>query len=210
MRALFIFLFFLVIQYSSLAEELSPSKNTPAEIQLFAEKGTFIIDWKSADLNGDGLDDYLIVLEIQKKIPSDPDMNEKQRPVLLLIRQQDDSLKLVKRNDQIVTCSTCGGNFVDGFAGMSIAKNRFSISNHLQGTTAQTTKTYSFAYSRRDETWQLVRIETIQEELFSEEKFTRLKIPPVDYGKIDFSDFNPNNYRGKGEGYQPSKKNNSN
>jgi len=208
MKAIIFFVFFSLVQNTSFAEVRSPSKKIPDEIQLFAEKNSIIIDWKSADLNGDGLDDYLVVLEIQKKNTSEPDMNDKQRPVLLLIRQQDGSLKLVKRNDQIVSCSTCGGTFDDGFSELVASNRAFSISNHTGGTSAQTTDVYFFGYSRRDSTWQLVRVETKQEELFKKAEYKYVMTPPSDFGKIDFENFDAGLYLGQGEGYILRKKKN--
>jgi hypothetical protein len=87
-----------------------PDRNTgvpfsayiPAEISSFAEKGYRIIAWASADLNGDNLNDYLVVEEKQKNSPDDPDINRKQRPVLILVRQPDQSLRLVKGWSSVV------------------------------------------------------------------------------------------------------------
>lgn len=206
MKTLLVCIFFSVFQMPCFAFELP--KEIPSEIRPFEEQGTNIISWKSSDLNGDGLVDYLVVLEIQKANPSSPDMLEKQRPVLIVTRQKDDSLKLVKRNDNIVSCSTCGGTFVDGFAEIITSKYAFSITNHLRGTSAQTTKTYTFAYSRRDNTWQLVKVETNQKELNETEGFKYVMKPPNDFGKIDFTDLDSEFYLGQGKGYIPRKKKN--
>ncbi len=201
-------IFYAIVQSTCIAFE--PSKDIPSEIRPFEENGTIIIDWKSDDLNGDGLSDYLVVLEIQKKNPTDPDIIEKQRHVLIITRQKDGSLKTAKRNGNIISCSTCGGTFVDGFAAITTSNHTFSITNHLGGTSAQTTKIYTFAYSRRDTTWQLIRVERNQEELYQTEGFKYVMKPPNDFGKIDFTDFDSEFYLGQGKGYIPRKKKNTN
>jgi hypothetical protein len=202
MKALLFFVFFSIIQTTSFADE--QTDKIPPEIRPFAEEGTIIYDWKSADLNGDGLDDYLIVLEKQKNKPDDPYITEKERPLLIIIRQKDNTLKILKRNDLAVACSTCGGRVGDdGFTKITASKGKFSIRNHIMGTAYQTSDTYNFGYSRRDNTWQLISVDESTHGLYEDErdsiknKFT----PPHSFGKIDFSDFDPNDYSQRGEGF---------
>ena len=204
MKSLFSIIIFLVLRTSCLAYE-SP-KIVPSEIIPFEDLGSRIIEYKQADLNGDGIQDYLIILEVQKKETLDPDIDQKRRSVLILIRQQDNSLKLVKRNNNLAACSTCGGTFVDGFAELLVYKREFSISNHSGGNSASTAYTYTFAYSRRENTWQLIRVETKQEELSKDKEYKYVMKPPNDFGKIDFADFDSDLYLGQGDGYTPRKR----
>jgi len=202
MKSLLALVFFCTIQISSFAE--SKLDNIPPEIRPFVEEGTVILDWKSADLNGDELDDYLVVLEKQKKNPNDPDITEKERPLLIIIRQKDNTLKLTKRNDLAVACSTCGGRVGDdGFTEISATKGKFSIKNHSMGTAYQNSHTFNFSYSKRDSTWQLINVEYTQHGLYEDasDSIKNIESPPHSFGKIDISDFNPNHYRHKGEGY---------
>ena len=124
-----------------------PDRNTgvplpafiPSEITSLAEKGYRIIAWTSADLNGDGLNDYLVVEEQQNNSPGDPDIKSKQRPVLILVRQSDQSLRLVTRNDIAVLCSTCStGNYtIEGFEKITATLRSFSIVNQSGEDTFQ-------------------------------------------------------------------------
>ncbi|MBI3230188.1 MAG: hypothetical protein HYZ45_08460, partial [Burkholderiales bacterium] len=58
-----------------------------------------------------------------------------------------------------------------------------------------------FNYSRRDNTWQLVRAEESTFNAADPDKTMKQKTytPPKHYGKIDIVDFDPQNYRGRGE-----------
>lgn len=204
MKSLFFIIFIFIFRTSCSAFE-SP-KVVPPEIIPFEDLGSKIIDYKQADLNGDGIQDYLIVLEVQKKQTLDSDIVQKRRSVLILIRQQDKSLKLAKRNNNVVACATCGGTFVDGFAEILVNNRKFSISNHSGGNSANTVDTYTFAYLRRENTWQLNRVETKQEELSKDSEYKYVMKPPNDFGKIDFADFDSDLYLGQGDGYTPRKR----
>jgi len=207
MKALLIFVFFSIIQTTSFADE--QTDKIPPEIRPFAEEGTIIYDWKSADLNGDGLDDFLVILEKQKKKADDPDIQVKQRPLLVIIRQKDNTLMLVKRNDLAISCSTCGGRVGDdGFTEIKVSKGKFSIQNHSMGTAYQNSHTFNFGYSRRDNTWQLVKVVYKQNRLYENHEIMNIETPPHSFGKIDFSDFVPDDYTSRGEGYVLRKKTN--
>lgn len=181
----------------------------PAETAVFIEKGYRINSWASADLNGDKLSDYLVVLEKQKNSPEDKDITSKQRPILILLRQPDLSLKLTRRNDKAVSCSTCspGGMTIEGYEKITAKSNAFSIVNQNGGTAFHNIYTHTFGYSKRDNTWQLIRVEARAIDMRTlDDTSIDTYTPPKDFGKIDFSDFDPEFYLGLGEGYQPIKR----
>ena len=120
------------------------------------------------------------------------------RTLFIALRQTDGSLKIVKRNDKVVYCRQCGGVFGDPYAGLSTAPNRFSV-DHYGGSNWRWSNSYSFAYSRRDDTWQLVRVEQSSFHTANPDKVkSRIYKPPRDFGKIDIADFDPENFMGKG------------
>jgi hypothetical protein len=178
--------------------EYIPMKDAPSEVKPFVEKDYLPLAIESADLNGDGLQDYVVVLEKQKAEPTDPDIEENQRRLLILIRETGGGLKEVKRNDKIVFCSTCGGVMGDPFVGVEAGNKTFKVS-HYGGSAQRWAIEYTFNYSRKDNTWQLVRV---KEEDFSASDpnkiKTRLYTPPKDYGKIDIADFDPEHWKGVG------------
>ncbi|MGZ8937421.1 MAG: hypothetical protein ACXW02_08070 [Halobacteriota archaeon] len=123
----------------------------PHEVKPFVETGTSPISIAGADLNGDGLQDFVLVLERQKANDSDPDIEVGQRPLLILVRRPDGGLKEVNRNDKIVYCSTCGGMMGDPFQGVEVGPKTFSVS-HYGGSGWRWSVDYKFNYSRKDDT----------------------------------------------------------
>src|SRR5215471_8106430 len=153
-------LLLVVIGHTAFAEEGTylPMDQLPPEVMPIVAQGTRPLSLAGADLNGDGLQDFVLVLEKQKAQPSDPDIEDRQRLLLILVRQPGGALKEVKRNDRIVYCSTCGGMMGDPFQGVQAGPNTFTVS-HYGGSAWRWSVDYKFNYSRRDNTWQLVRVE---------------------------------------------------
>ncbi len=170
----------------------------PTEIKPFIEPGTIPLAIKSADLNGDTLSDYLLILEKQKKSASDPEIEEGQRPLLILTRQKDGKLKAQKRNEKIVLSKTSGGTFGDPLENIEVGTKTFTI-RHYGGSAWRWTTKVRFNYSRIDSTWQLVRVEHSEYHVGAPDKIkTTIETPPKHFRKIDISDFDPDNYKGKG------------
>src|SRR5215475_4037785 len=88
----------------------------PAEVTPFIEKDTKAIALETADLNGDGTQDFILVLESLKNGSED---EEGKRSLLILTRGADNKLTLSGRNDKgLVYCRTCGGVMGDPFQGV--------------------------------------------------------------------------------------------
>jgi len=176
-----------------------PINKLPSEVRPFVAKGMKPLSLVIADLNGDGLKDYILVLERQKSKPTAPDIDDRQRPLLILIRQPDRTIKEIKRNDKIVYCSTCGGMMGDPFLEVRAAKKTFTVS-HYGGSAWRWSVEYTFNYSRRDHTWQLVKVE---EGSFNAEDpeggKAMVYTPNKDFGKIDIADFDPEKWKGQGQ-----------
>lgn len=203
----------LLTSWVSYADGSRSRVYVPVEIGSFAEKGYRIIDWISSDLNGDGLGDYLVVIEKQQKEilgEKDPEIgvDSAHRSVLVIIRQPNQSLELVKRNDIVASCATCFDFYTDdSFVQITAAPRTFSVRRESRGTAFLNIFTYTFGYSRRDNTWQLIRAEEKYDaQSTREESSIDIFTPPKDFGKIDFADFDPESYRGYGEGFQSPKK----
>lgn len=179
--------------------ETIPESKIPDEVKSFIEQGTILISINSADLNGDGLSDYILVIEKQKKHDDDPDIEEGQRPLLIIIREANGTLKLRNRNDKVIYCESCGGRLGDPFESIEAGPETFTI-NHYGGSAWRWASKYKFNYSRRDNTWQLVRVEDITFHTSNPEKaITKIYTPPKHFGKIDINEFDPENYKGKGK-----------
>jgi len=166
----------------------------PAEVAPFVEGGTKAIALEAADLNGDGRQDFVLVLEKENPQSDENDFPVNQRPLLILLRGADGKLSLAKRNERVVMCSKCGGVFGDPFEGVIAKRNTFSV-EHYGGSAWRWKYSYKFNYSRIDKTWQLVRVEELDYHTSDPDKVkTKIRTPPRDFGKIDVSDFDPENY----------------
>jgi hypothetical protein len=199
MRLSMVILMFLAAFPAFAGEDSTiPMDHVPAEVRPFVVKGFRPLSVESADLNGDGLPDFVLVLEKQKAKPSDPDIDQKQRPLLILVGQPGGALKEMKRNESIVYCSTCGGAMGDPFVGIEAAPKTFTVS-HYGGSAQRWSLEYTFNFSHRDNTWQLVRV---KEENFNalepNEVKTKIYTPPKHFGKIDIEDFDPENWKNRG------------
>ena len=167
----------------------------PPEVQPFVEKGAKAIALEAADLNGDGRQDFVLVLERENPKKDENDFPVNQRPLLILVRGEDGKLAEAKRNERLVMCSKCGGVWGDPFEGVVAGRNTFSV-EFYGGSNWRWKYSYKFNYSRIDRTWQLVRTEEVEYHTSDPDKMkTRVFTPPRDYGKIDFADFDPENYK---------------
>ena len=167
----------------------------PKDVAPFIEQESSPIALSEADLNGDKLADYILVLERQGQQYLD---TPGQRPLLILLRKPDGGLWQAKRNDKIIFCSTCGGVMGDPFMGVTAKTKKFVVS-HYGGSSWRWSATYQFNYSNRDQSWQLVKVVHESFHTGEPDKIERkVETPPKDYGLIDIEDFDPENYLGVG------------
>ncbi len=177
------------------AGKLIPSAQLPEELRPFVEAGRVAIGLAQADLDGDGSGDAILVLEAEKQSEED----EGERTLLVMTRNAENRLSVVKRSEKAVLCRQCGGVMGDPFDGVEVGPGSFTL-NHMGGSAWRWSRSYKFNYSKRDNTWQLVRAEETSFNAADPKKTLQKTVltPPKDYGKIDIADFDPENYRGKG------------
>ncbi len=169
-----------------------PEKQVPSEIKAFVESGTRAIAIERADLNGDGREDVLLVLQAKIARDDGTGFEQRQRPLLILTRDAKGALHLRKRNDKMVMCPECGGMMGDPLQVVSAKTKSFRI-EHYGGSGWRWSVNYQFNYSRRDDTWQLVRVEETSFHASDPETMEKnlVRTPPKDYGKIDIAEFDP-------------------
>jgi hypothetical protein len=185
-------MWFLVAPVMTLAQDTE--LKIPAEVTPFVESGTKAIALEKGDLNGDGREDFILVLEKEKPAKDADDFPVGQRPLLVLLRGADGKLTVAKRNERIVMCSQCGGVFGDPFEGVIAGRNTFSV-EHYGGSSWRWKYSYKFNYSRIDQTWELVRVEDISYHTSNPNGgTTKIYTPPRDFGKIDIANFDPDHY----------------
>ena len=77
---------------------------------------------------------------------------------MIIVKQPNGLLQVKKRSDKVVLCSTCGGVSGDPFDSITVGPKKFTVSQEGGGRDRWAVN-FQFDYSRRDDTWQLVRAE---------------------------------------------------
>jgi len=190
----------LLAPATGLADEIAAPGDVPPQLRPFVEKGTKAIWFSKADLDRDGKDDYVFVLERDRPPGAEEyDMQVKQRPLLVLVQGEGGKLHEVARNERVVLCSNCGGAMGDPFQGVEAGPGTFTVT-HYGGSADRWSTSVKFNYSRKDKAWQLVRVEEENFNANDPDKGTsKAFTPPKDFGKIDFKDFDPAKWKGVGE-----------
>jgi hypothetical protein len=122
---------------------------------------------------------------------------EHPRSMFVVTMSADKKPHLAARNDRVVFCKECGGIFGDPFLEVVAERNGFTV-RHYGGSSWRWANEFTFRYSRRDRAWQLVKVvETSFHATDPENETTDTYKPDRDFGKIDFIDFDPGNFRRK-------------
>lgn len=173
--------------------------SVPEDVKRFVEANREPIALERGDLNGDGRKDLVLVVS---DVVSESDRYEEgagSRSVLVLVRDADGSLQLAARNDLVAMCQACGGSFGDPFEGIDIKGTRFTVLNY-GGSADRWAYHYTFAYSKRDRTWHLVKVAEINYHTLDPDKTMKQRIytPAKHFGLISFAEFDPDNFLKKG------------
>jgi hypothetical protein len=190
---------FIALPISAAAQHVAV--RVPAEVKPFVESGMMAVACQPGDLNADGRKDYVLVLsKPSADRPTIDDAGDEDRPTLILIRDAANKLSIAARNDRVAYCKNCGGLFGDPFEGVVVRGTRFTITNY-GGDADRWIDKFTFGYSRRDRTWQLVRVEESEFRVENAAKTlrTRVRTPPKSFGLIAFADFDPDDYMHKGK-----------
>jgi len=199
-RRLSILAFCLVSTLSISAAAQNDEVKIPNDVRPFVHKGLIPIALENGDLNADGFKDHVLVVSEPVDENAAWEEGAGERSVLILIREPSGDLRLAGRNDLVVLCRNCGGVFGDPFAGVSIRGTSFTVNNY-GGSNDRWSYSYTFAYSRRDRMWQLVRVEDESFHTLDPKHTTKRRVytPPKNFGLITFPDFDPDNFMGKGK-----------
>lgn len=181
----------LCVPALALGQAADPNQ-VPRELKPFAAENESILAYEYADLNGDGTRDVVFIVEPKKT------NDEGVRTLKIAIRMPGGALKVVKQNRKVAFCRSCGGVFGDPFEGLSASTKGFSVS-HYGGSNWRWANSFSFAYSKRDNTWQLVEVEESSFHTSNPDDMkTKTYKPPRHFGKIDIADFDPDKFQGVG------------
>ncbi len=178
---------FVICCASAIVRAQTNDLKIPAEIKPFIAKGAAAIALESADLNGDGTTDFVLVTEPKTATTMGEDADN-ERTLMILTSDAGGKLKLAKSNKQVVYCKSCGGSFGDPFDSVEVKRNSFTVHNY-GGSAWRWSEIYQFNYSRIDKTWQLVRAESESYNNLDPNKVKTKIRTPKNFGKIDIADF---------------------
>ena len=163
--------------------------NLSNELLEFVPKNYSVLGSESGDLNLDGINDYILVLKKDdEEILSNVVDNPERRPLLILLRNKNNKLQLVKRNDNTVYCVDCGGMMGDPFTGITIKNGYFSV-EHYGGSAWRWTKIITYKYSKQENEWFLYKDSSEGFHASESEKVESKIRTTKDFGKIKFEDF---------------------
>lgn len=190
MKFVLSYIAFILCNAWGLLQTPAHARPVPADLKPLIEQGTRLLRHARADLNGDGRTDYVFVLE---RLNAE-DEHERQRSLRIAVRGRDRKLRVVKANDEIILCSSCGGMWAEPLDKLKARRNSFTV-RHYGGSSGQWSYAYRFDYSLAGDSWYLVHVET---GAFSRHHPDQDKIlnyrSPGDFGKIDIADFQPWHY----------------
>ena len=177
-----------------LAAQASQAAKPPADVQAALPAGQKLLAWEAADLNRDGRPDAIMVSEAKAASEDDGP-----RLLQVLLRQPDGQLKVAARSERAVMCRQCGGVFGDPFEGIQTQAGGFTLL-HYGGSNWRWREDFRFAWSRRDQTWQLVAVDSLSYHTSDPDQQKQQHArPPRDFGLINLADFDYENWQGRGQ-----------
>jgi hypothetical protein len=131
-----------------------PSAPKPKTMESFIPEGFEVLSNKKADLNGDQLEDVILILKASnEEESSDYTANAPTlRPLLILLGDEAGSLTYAGRNDKVVYCVDCGGQMGDPFSDLSV-EGRFFTITHYGGSSKRWSRIVTFAYNTEQSSW---------------------------------------------------------
>ena len=129
-------------------------KSAPSELgSLLAPDETLVI-FRRADLNGDGRQDFIFVVQTPSKGTKD-ECFKANRTLRIALRQANNTLRVVKSNSRSIMCHEDGGVFGDPLDSIKGNARGFVIS-HAGGGNCRWASQFTFLYSRKDADWYLL------------------------------------------------------
>lgn len=125
------------------------------KIRILVPDNYEIMALEFGHLNNDFLEDAVLIIKSKFEELEDSSQRDLYRPLLIIIQQDDNSFKTVKRNDNIVLCKNCGGAFSDPYEGLSIENKTFQV-RFSGGSRYRWTRQIEFSYDSGISNWLLI------------------------------------------------------
>ena len=135
-------------------ESFSQEISIPDELKPFIMPGYEVLDVVKGDLNNDKKQDYLLVLKTagEDTFSFDNTDWDAHRPLLLITRQANGTLKTVAVNNELIFCKNCGGVMGDPYQGLVIKPGEFTA-DHYGGSSWRWAETFTFRYDAVKKNW---------------------------------------------------------
>jgi hypothetical protein len=163
--------------------------NTADDFKNFIPENYAILDIIIGDLNLDNVSDAIMILKKNgEERLSDVIENPEKRPLIILLRDANNELQLVRRNDNTVYCYDCGGVFGEPYQAVSIYNGHFSV-EHYGGSSWRWTRKITYNYSKKDNEWYLYEDSSVSFHASEPEKVESKTKTAKDFGKVRFEAF---------------------
>ena len=164
-------------------------ENLPNDLARFIPDNYAVLDTAAGDLNLDGIPDLILVLRKNgEDTLSDVIDHPEKRPLLILLRDTDNELKLTRKNDNTVLCIDCGGVMGDPYMGITIRNGYFSV-EHYGGSSWRWTRIITYKFSKQDNEWYLHKDGSESYHASVPEKIETIIKTTNDFGKVKFDEF---------------------
>ena len=176
---------YIALALSLLTASSFAQTKIPTSVSSQVPAGWTVKEVIKGQLNNDTKQDMVVVVE---------NKNTEEIPRKIMIFFADDkNYKLSGTSDLAVFCEKCGGIFGDPYNGVQIDKKKIIINNY-GGSAWRWTDDFTFAYSRIDQQWQLVKIEKSSFHSSNPEKVKYTTKLPKEFGKISLENFDPEKF----------------
>ncbi len=167
------------------------SVSAPTEVASLIPTDAMVIDYRVADLNADGREDAIVVVE---KSNENNTFAHSPRTIIILLRKENGELEIAESNSRAYLCKRCLGSGSFAEQSLTASKGSFSVFNQGGSPRYRWTKEYSFQYNSVDKIWILSTVKTsiIDANNNNERSKTKLLVYPKNLKKIKFSQFIPN------------------
>ena len=155
----------------------------------FVPSGANLLEAVRGELNGDGIEYQLLVIDQPTPEGLVPGQHGPNRVLLLLRGDGRGRWQLAARNDKLVPCSTRGGLAGDPFAYAMVEEDTFSVITN-GGSRERWSSTYRFRYASADKScW----VDGVRRKVVDiETEATNIRdFSVAELGRVRFEDFDP-------------------
>ena len=158
-----------------------------ATLARFAPAGTVLRASARGDLDGDGHEDALLVVEREGA-----DAATSPRGLLLLLGDAAGALQEAMYSPDAILCLKCGGMMGDPLQGMRVGRGEFTL-RFEGGSRELWSSEFRFVYARDRETWRLAGIAHGGFDR-ADGKGAERRLTTADFGDVPLESFDPQDY----------------